>query len=351
MNRLITYGFLMLFMSSNCVEPYDFVPGKAGNFLVVSGALTQADEINRLKLSWSAAIGNSAVENPVESAEITLFDLSGDSELLINEGGGYYGHYGSIIKPVVGGSYYIEVAYGTRNYRTSPQVMPEPIAPDSVNYVVGWATELNSLGNEVTYENIDIFVNTPINQGGVISYLRWNVDESWSFGERKCHPLHNPKSCYMTSRINDNIMYLFSGDGIEGNYLAGKKVVGKRISDRVQFIEKHFINVNQYTMSEEAYAYWEKARQLSYPEGSIFDLPPAPLPGNVYNVADPDELVLGYFEVSAKTISRLELYQSNLDPFVVPSKDYICYVGDYTSACCECLTIKNSSTTIPDYWD
>jgi hypothetical protein len=341
----------MLLAATNCVEPYDFVPGEAGDFLVVSGVITQMDEINRIKISRSTAFGTNAAEDPVESAEITLFDASGNSELFINEGSGYYAHYGNIIKPVTGGSYYIEIGYGTKKYQTSPQVMPDPVVPDSVTISVGWATQLNSLGEEVTYENIDVFVNTPINLGGETSHLRWSVDESWSFAERQCHPLHITKSCYMTGRINDNIIYLFSGESIEGNYLAKKKVVGKRLSDRVEFIEKHFINVNQYTLSDDAYAYWEKARQLSYPEGSIFDLPPAPLPGNVYNVADPDELVLGYVEVSAKAISRIGIYQSYLAPFTVPSKDYICYFGDYTNACCECLTIRNSSTNKPDYWD
>jgi len=337
-NKLITYGFLMLFAATNCVEPYDFIPGKAGNFLVVSGTLTQTNEINIIKLSKSTAFGSNAAENPVETAEVTLFDSSGNSELLINEGNGYYAHYGYIVNPVVGGEYYIEIAYGTKLYRTAPQVLPDPIVPDSVSYEVGRIVKMNSLGNEVTYDNIDININTPINQKTNVTYLRWNVDESWSFGERQCHPLKIPKSCYINNIVNDNHIYLFSGEGISGKYLFGKKVVSKNILEMLEFVEKHYFNVHQYTLTQEAYKYWERAKELSNPAGDIFDVPPATLPGNVFNTQDPDEIVLGYFEVSAKSIARVALYRSSLAPITVPTKE-------------ECLLIKNSTTIRPAYWD
>ncbi len=350
MTRLLIVGLMLLFSATNCVEPYNFVPGEPGNYLVVSGVISQAEEAHRIMISKSTAFGSNATAKPVETAEVTLHDEFGNSEILANEGNGSYVHNGFLIRPVVGGSYYIEIVYGNKVYKCAPATIPEPVVPDSVNISVGLATRLNSEGNEVTYENMDVFINTPINPPTGTSYLRWKVDESWSFGELTCSPLKVPKSCYINNGVNDNEIYLFSGEGITGEYLFGKKVVSKTIADKFEFLEKHYMNVNQYTLTADAYDYWEKAQKLSYPDGDIFDLPPAVLPGNVYNTQDPDEIVLGYVEFSAKAVARVGLYQTDLLPFFVPSKEYQCYYDGNYQSCCECLTIRNSSTVRPDYW-
>ena len=340
----------MLLISTNCVESYDFIPDDSGDYLVVSGTVTQEDEINRIRISRSTAFGTNAAERPVETAEVSLFDSYGRSELFINEGNGLYAHYGYIVRPEIGGKYHIEIAYGTKLYRTTPQEMPDPVVPDSISYEVGRVVQLNSQGNEVTFANINIQINTPINQKTGVTYLRWNVDESWSFGERQCHPLHSPKSCYVNNVVNDNQIYLFTGEGISGQYLFRKKVGSKNIIEQIEFVEKHYFNVNQYTLTGDAYKYWERAKELSYPAGNIFDLPPATLPGNVFNTQYPDEIVLGYFEVSAKSTARVALYRSDLAPITVPSKENLCYTG-YWDICCECLLIRNSTTVRPDYWN
>jgi hypothetical protein len=341
----------MLFAGINCVESYDFVPAEPGRYLVVSGVISQTDEENRVVISWSTAFGTNAFVQPVEYALVTLYDEFGNSEILIHEANGSYVHYLNTIRPQTGGSYFIEILLGNKVYKCAPQTMPEPVVPDSVSIAVGTSYNLNDLGNEVSYSNMDVFINTPINTLSRTSYLRWKVDESWSFGEISCGPLHISKTCYIENNVNDDQIYLFSSEGISGAYLFGKKVVGKNITDRFQFLDRHYINVNQYTLTADAYEYWAKAKKLSYPEGSIFDLPPAALPGNVYNTQDPDELVLGYIEFSAKAVARVYLFKSDLAPFTVTSKEYQCYWEGHYEACCECLTIKNSSTVRPDYWD
>lgn len=341
----------MIFMATNCVEPYNFVPGEPGEYFAVSGVISQNEEPNRIVLSMSTAFGSNASAQPIDGAEITLFDEFGNTEMLVNEGNGTYIHFGNTIHAVTGGTYHIEIAYGNKVYACAPQTIPTPVISDSVSIEVGYATRMNNEGNEVSYENMDVFINTPINQTSGISYLRWTADESWSFGELQCNPLKIPKSCYINNGINDNQIYLFSSEDITANYLFRKKVVSKNIAEKIEFVEKHYINVNQFTLTAEAYDYWVKVQRLSYPEGSIFDLPPAPLPGNVYNTQDPDEIVLGYVEFSAKAIARVALYQTDLLPFFVPSKEYQCYFNEANySSCCECLMIRNSSTVRPDYW-
>jgi hypothetical protein len=349
-SRVLIYCLIVFISTTNCVDPYDFKPKEAGEYLVIDGRITQSDDINPLKLTMSTTYATSTNARPVENAQIKLVDSNGASELYIEEGDGIYIHCGNSLQVHVGGTYHLEIEIGNKKYQSIPQTLPEPVQADSITFKVGYGSEVNEYGNEVSFENIDIFINTPINVNGIKSYLRWKSEESWSFTEIKCHPLHNPKTCYMARDLSTEDIYTFSSDAISGTYLSNHLVAKKRILNNVEFIETHFFIVNQYTLQEEAYAYWDKVIQIANPSGNIFDLPPAPLSGNVYNVNNEDEVVLGYFEIVGNSTTRIPLYQPDIKPITITSKDYLCRWGDYVDVCCNCLNLDLSTTERPDYW-
>lgn len=349
--KFFTYILLILIASSNCVEPYDFVPKEAGSYLVVSGGITQSDGINRIRLTMSTPYGSNTNARIIENAEIFLIHSKNDSEPFYYEGDGYYAHYGATIIATVGESYHIEITIGNERYLSDPQILPSPVVPDSVSYSVGYTTSINEFGNEISYGNIDIFINTPINLQENTSFLRWKVDEAWMFTELRCSPLAPPKTCYMKEDLEQERIFIFSSNDISADYLSRKLVAQKRLLDKAEFIEKHYFNVLQYSLTKEAHEYWEKVVQLANPSGDIFDLPPAALYGNVYNTKDKNEIVLGYFEVAAKSTARIPLYQEDIRPFTITSKEYLCsWRGDYAGICCNCLALENSTLVRPDYW-
>jgi hypothetical protein len=65
------------------------------------------------------------------------------------------------------------------------------------------------------------------------------------------------------------------------------------------------ILVDQYSLNEDEYLYWEKLQSITEQVGGLYDIIPSPVPSNVYCVDDPNEKVLGYFSVSANTSKRL----------------------------------------------
>jgi len=350
--KFFIYVLLLLIAGSNCVELYDYSPDEAGSYLVVNGGITQSDQVNRIRLTKSTRYGSNANARPIESAEIFLINSNNESEPFYYEGDGIFAHYGASVKVKVGESYHIEIILGNKKYHSDPQIIPSPIVPDSISYSVGSVTTVNDFGKEISNGIIDIFINTPINLQKNNSFLRWKVDESWMFTEISCHPLVIPKTCYMTEKLELERIFIFSGNEISGNYLPRKLVAQKYIVDKAEFIEKHYFNVHQYSLPKEAYDYWEKVVQLANPSGDIFDLPPAPLNGNIYNINDKNEIVLGYFEVAAKSTVRISLFKNDIRPFQVTSKEYLCgrWSGWYGGACCNCSILKNSSYDRPDYW-
>ena len=74
-------------------------------------------------------------------------------------------------------------------------------------------------------------------------------------------------------------------------------------TDRLE--DKYSILVNQYSINEVEYEYWEKMQKISENTGSLYDIIPASIQGNIYCVDDPSIKVLGFFGVSAKTSQRI----------------------------------------------
>jgi hypothetical protein len=353
MHRLTKYLLFSLIAATNCVTPYDFKAEEGGTYFVVSGGINQLDETNSIKLSYSTKYGTNSRAQPIDHAKVMLVNTKNQREEFFFQEDGVYIHYGMLVPVLVGESYFIEIETSGKNYRTHPQRVPEPIVPDRLTFEVGYATAVNTIGNEVTRENIDIFIDTPININGANSYLRWKTDESWVFTEIHCHPLHMPKSCFMHRKLESERIFIYDSEGISSQYLERKLIAQKTIEDRVEFIERHFFNVHQYTLTQEAFSYWKKVVDLANPSGDIFDLPPAPLPGNVYNLDDTNEIVLGYFEVASKATARVDLTPADMRPFTISSKVYLCSPwssSDYQQICCNCLLIPNSSYERPDYW-
>lgn len=93
-------------------------------------------------------------------------------------------------------------------------------------------------------------------------------------------------------------------------------------------------------------------RELVNNTGSVFDTPPAPIRGNIQNVNDPDEVVLGNFEVANVKLTRIYTTQADV-PFFIPE---VCTysptrrLDDYPKTCLRCSEFENSSNDYPVWW-
>src|SRR5690606_3079137 len=68
---------------------------------------------------------------------------------------------------------------------------------------------------------------------------------------------------------------------------------------------KYSINVRQYVLTRPAYEYWENIKKNNENIGGIFDSQPSYMQGNIYNVADKDEPVIGFVSVTGLQEKRI----------------------------------------------
>jgi hypothetical protein len=76
-----------------------------------------------------------------------------------------------------------------------------------------------------------------------------------------------------------------------------------------RFNSRYSLNVRQYALSEEAYNYWKELKKVTEDLGTFFDPLPSTLRGNIHNIDDENEIVLGYFD--AFTVQEQRIFISN----------------------------------------
>lgn len=86
--------------------------------------------------------------------------------------------------------------------------------------------------------------------------------------------------------------------------------------------------------------------------GSVFDAPPAPIFGNIRNINDDEEMVLGYFEVANVQVTRIYTTKADVPYFI----EEVCKYGpsrpinDYPRTCLRCSEFNNSTNETPEWW-
>lgn len=78
------------------------------------------------------------------------------------------------------------------------------------------------------------------------------------------------------------------------------------------------ILVHQYTLTEDAYNYWLLIQKTSQNVGTLFDLQPTQLIGNIHCLTNPSEPVIGFLSASTVTQQRLFIDSSSLNNWVNP---------------------------------
>lgn len=344
------YYILICLLCTQCLEPFEFdlKEEDVEKVLVVDGVLSNSSGPHQITLSRTQPFGSKFID-PVTNAKIFL---NGEYEYLEQAEGVY------ILENVptsIGEEYSIEIVLDDGNsYVSSPSIMPMPVKADS-SYVKFEQAIFNTLtGRDRSAKVINVYVDTPLpmNTQGQATYLRWVTDGLSVFPEESCGGLHIPKSCYIYQAPNAQNLTLQSSENISGNRLIDQQVAQKTDHTQNDFKALYVFSTYQYSISKESFTYWSRLKSLANQAGTVFDLPPAALQGNVRNVDKDDELVLGYFDVAAVDTVRARVlgadYRSNISG-IVPCSFF--NRRNWPAECCQCLTLEGAGTKRPDWLD
>lgn len=352
--------FVGLFLVAGaCVDQIEFPLELGDERLIVSGQLNNLDETQFVFLSETTSKDREPIftdgyftindlPRPVQGARVSLRSENGQSwDYSPREAGTYALDEFPGTEPGV--AYFIHIEVGGRTYTSSPEVMPEVIGSDNISYTFDRGVFDGQ--PETAFISINSEVTLPEQTGGY--YLRWDVEEIFYWNLTFFpNPFNKPPpDCYVFNFVDPERITLLDGDLLNRPGGTSAQTLAERVIDQ-SFLSRHYFNVRQVSTTRNSYEYRRRVRELVNNTGSVFDSPPAPIKGNLQNEANPNEVVLGYFEVANVAITRIYTTKADVPFFIeeVCTFDPNRPLTDYPRTCLSCSEWENSTGVTPEWW-
>ena len=310
--KLVNIFLLIILAGSRCVS--EFVPeiNEENELLVVEGLITNQPEPYTIKVSRSLPVGTKTEARPVSECVVTVTDnMDVRIRFAETEPGTYVSPEGFIGS--VGKSYKVNIiapsAKGSRNYESFWSLMLPVAEIENLYYE---KIKVRDEDKDIfDVEACQVYLDTYGN-GTESKNLRWEYFETWVLR----HPFSVPnQKCWEFDRSKNIVIRKTSSL----SSLVLKRMPVLYISESTDRLRTRYsILVNQYSMNDEEYDFWEALKKLTEQSGGLYDIIPSSIPSNIVCLDDRNETVLGYFSVSAKSSRRIyidEEFKGIYDPY------------------------------------
>lgn len=292
--------FIFLLLINSCIV--QFIPEiyEEQELLVVEGLLTDQLTTNTIKLSKSLPLGQKSAARPVSGCIVKISDNLGNIYTLKEKVAGTYITDSTIFKGIIGRFYTLKISTNsgnnTFNYESYAMEMKKVPPIDSIYYEKSVVKE--DVAGWYGIDACQIYLDTHDPENNC-KFYRWEYSETWV--HRLLFPVPNMICWISENSENINIKSTAAFDEVRINRYPVNYITN--YTDRLKW--QYSILVNQYSLNEDEYIYWEKVQNFTKQVGGLYDIIPASIPGNILSINNPNEKVLGYFSVSAKSFKRI----------------------------------------------
>jgi len=381
-NKIIYIITLLTIVLTSCIKNYEpVIESNDAVKYVVSGQVSTGEQVQRINISITSPISKPKYI-PVTNCTVTIVDDNGGTYSATDVNKGNYEVYIPENVLVKGRSFKVEIVTpdGVTIVSDFDQMQECPDV-DTVYYIV---QELPTPDPEKVTRGIQFYVDLKAENVSCRNF-RWEGIETYEYHSTW------PREWWYDGEIH----HIFPAD--YSRFICWRTALVKNIftlstenlaTNAYQRFPLHFVNnyasprlvygysllINQYALSEAAYAYWDKLRINSSEQGGLYEKQPLAIRGNMHNVTNPDQNVLGFFGASAVKSKRI--FVSNVpnlpleyNPHCRPNalrkgfadidkRDYPAYIyGDaegYSLAsldteCVDCLTLGGINVK-PAFW-
>jgi len=312
--------YLLIFtLMVACRKPYNpKVIDSPRSYLIVEGVISTNDTTT-IKISRTVKLSSKTTNNPVD-AFVGVESDNGENYGLYESSPGIYKLDGVFLD-------------GSHKYRL------HIITQDNHNeyrsdYVAAKnAPPIDSIGYTLTGKGLQIYANAHDATNGT-RYYRFDYTETWKF-----HSMYN--SGYKSDGVNivvrpgDEQVYFCFKSASSTTILLGSTA---KLTQDVLFqtpitaidatsekIEtKYSILLKQYALTEDAYKFWATLKKNTEELGSIFDAEPTQLAGNIHNIHDNSDIVIGYIGCGSVSAKRIFIANEQLPGNFYPTYPYQC---------------------------
>ncbi|MEM9324477.1 MAG: DUF4249 domain-containing protein [Bacteroidota bacterium] len=313
MNRYL----LILFVLVACQEPFEppLLEGQAA--IVVDGVVTDEFKAHEVTLSRSSPL-DTVLEVPVSEASVQIVE---NDERVFTLSEFTPGRYRSTFpfSGTIGSSYQLRLEIEGQQYESAPVILKANPAIDNVDFRLDTREPSGQRGLQV------LLSTTPSES----TFFRWEWQETYEI--RSPYPRRY-------EWVNDEfvefdpfpVSVCWNADSSRTVIVASTQQLeaGSASSFEIRFLnegdpkllELYSIEIKQFAMDEQAFDFWRTIRDIGERQGSIFDLQPGLVLGNMRAVNN-NNVILGYFDatqlrtvrsfVGRSTLARLGLSRNN----------------------------------------
>lgn len=303
---------------SSCIDEYWPEVSKYENLLVIEGGITNDLPPYEIRLSKSAAL-DSIKYIPLTGCMVAIECSDGQTEFLVESEDGFYTSSPFGMKGENGKKYRIKIiTRDNKNYESDFQLLRESVGIDTVTAEISIK---NGNGYDHPLQGYQFYVNTEKAVADT-NYILWRMESTfhyqseyyihWYYNGRlnDFHPLDSLYNCWTTYNVKD--IYTFSSFKMGGNNLQKFPLNFVSTEDRKLTI-RYSLLVKQFTIGSKAFEFWDALREQNAEQGNLYSRQPYQIRGNVYNVNDAEEPVLGYFTVAGIDTKRIFVDRPDID--------------------------------------
>jgi Domain of unknown function (DUF4249) len=160
-------------------------------------------------------------------------------------------------------------------------------------------------------------------------YYRWDFIETWEHDAPLQTPWGVSNGIIFAVDSTNQKMNCWTTLNSTGVIIDNSNALGQDLVDQFPIYTvgngseklgvKYSILVRQYAVTQDAYNYWNLIQKTSQGLGTLFDLQPTQLVGNIHCLTNPSEPVIGFTSASTVQEQRLFLFHTQLQNWPVNS--------------------------------
>jgi hypothetical protein len=383
LSRIRASVLFICILLAGCVDPYypEFEDNQKS--LVVEALITDQPGWQVIYLSRSSPVNEKGIHAERDAYVSVSDDLGRSTEFVEQDPGAYYARM-TADELGTGITYRLHIVTSNGEvYESEPEMFPSP--SPSIDRVYWDFETAGTYDRTEPVNGIRFFLDlkADADQG---RNFRWELVETWEY--QAANPidyyydgiLHEwPDSfsyhtCWYTGKIDQ--IFTATTNNAESNTITGFPLnyVSEESS---RLATRYSLEVLQYSLNDEAYNFWKRIEVQNQESGGVYEIQPDYISGNMYNMNNQEEYVLGFFNLCPVSETRIfldsvaELHYPEIDcnmeiimhpesrpawmriPFFLVSFNPLRIGPPYGVGTHLCLDCRNGGGTIikPEFWE
>ena len=314
---------LFIISLTKCITPYNpSITTNSEKGLLVVEAYIIAPTGSIIKISRTKNLTSIDNYEKVSNAQITVISDNGDIIATAEEKSAGEYQINNPIEFLAGRKYALNIVIENEHFQST---FEEPLVTPEID-------ELNWMSKSAGYE-LDILLSThdPLQKA---EYYLWKYDEDWEYTARLFTEerwdivrglvvnTNTDNFYYCWDNSSSNSFILEDVKTLHEGILLDKLIVNLKAGDS-RFSYLYSILVKQYAIPYEAYKYYNYLHVNTNETGGLFAPQPIEMEGNITNITNADEPVIGYALITTETSKRIYINGADV-PYMKETQPYDC---------------------------